>query len=327
MRTETKKQTVGGVVDLKWSPDGTKIVYSGGRDYHLAIYDLTIDKEILLSDPEDDTRLAGEHPLWHPDSDTIFYFWASRLESFSLLKNKIKILFTVEDYHGYHPSEIVGSSFAMSHDGSRLFFVHKKEDYVELCSINTVAEPHEVLNLARLPETTDKYLFNGLSWLTEEILIVQGENDIYGFDVRNRELRLLIENGREANGNGKNLMAFSRYRDGKAQNQFFVFEFETRREWSIKLNREDSIDYLSFNPAWSPDGKTLAFQKDRHKNKKVGSNPEHSVCLLNTETKLVVEIIQGSLESPATFSPEASKLAMSVYPDFDITLVDLEAKE
>ncbi|MEX2161086.1 MAG: hypothetical protein WD751_04145 [Anaerolineales bacterium] len=334
-----------------WQPGGGKIAYTN-LQFNICLFDLD-SEETLKFDRTPEGVIFADQPAWSPDGKFIYFIYPgekSRLEAMDVEGHKLIRIVTSE-------REI--NEFVFSRDGSKIAYIEsgsKKGSVVQnLVVINSDgSNSQNVVHIADLKSETFLMGLRSLSqvsWVGSDRLIFVKEKSVYSIDLNSGKQNKLINDCLHATGNPvtgvisflKPDMEFEHYINIHLLDSQTEVRHAPRSQELIAPTKKVPLPsrpqfmasvwskpYRSFS--WSPNGMKVAFGVIQHPLKRnpllkkkyrieYGSeNLESSVCVLDTFTLKVTDVMSGGLEalSLPSWNSEGNELVFCGGQDLEL---------
>ncbi len=285
-----------------WSPDGKKIVFTGGLDGHSSIYTIDIDGKNLtkLTNTLPDVDYNDERPIWSPDGKKIAFF-SNRDEA--RFERPISLQIYVMNADGTeqrlvtHDGPALEYNVSWSPDGERLVFQSRPEINPGVHSLYVIGidgKGRERVTDGLFNDTTPQWSPDG-----KQILFVQSAA-IYKFfgdyTPEDRKLR-------------------------RVSTEIMLLNLEDRTKTPITQN-----DVSDFDPSWNADGSEIYYLQE--------AGGERTLFRQKPGETEAVAVADGDLVSNPGFvtrtrlSPDERFVVYHKQTDdvYGIYIYDLEAK-
>lgn len=304
----------------RWSPNGKEFAFVHSSDART--------KDTLCVMNVDGTNLRaivnyGLDPRWSPDGDEILCSWIGRL---ILVDPKNNYMGSAGDRTFQFlsgPHSVHQGDFDWSPDGRKIAFIAGSR-FRDLYVVDA-----DGTNL-RCFGQDDDWRKEHLSWSPDgQWIVCEGIRGIELFSISNGSRSVLFPHGIYPSWSlVGDRIAFYTYDGIYSQDErpimphgIHLFDYGSHKLETLALGRKE-VGRTSKPLSWSPNGEFIAFEANQGSLSRGGSS---AVYLLRIGDQKLVKLVEGWLgsDSPISWSPDSSKVAICLLPDFHTCIIEV----
>jgi Tol biopolymer transport system component len=305
---------------LDWSSDGTKFVFV---KMNADIDGSGVTKDILCTMNKDGTELrkiaySSVDPRWSINGLKILCS-CGRLVLLDADKNYINVEHCIPKY--LCGQSVFMGQYSWSPDGTNIAFTSGSGLYL-------VNADGSNLRCIKQDDLGDK---RHISWSPDGCWLVYKDQGIKTIHTSNSSHKIISSRGGFPSWNPvNNTIAF--YVSPKFQHfddkeklptEIRILNFDTDKLEAISIGNAEIQHNTIQSLVWSPNGKYLAFQMETFR---LFRKSLPAIYTLNVKTKKFIKVIDGiqAGDSSIKWSPDSTKLAVCLVPDFHTKIIELE---